>query len=814
MIRNRLTIFAFCFAAIVSTGKGQDLGEYSKDEIKELSQKVEDQVRFLEYFLNTVGSEETSARDKDVIIRESYKKIFRDGQVQIEDDLLLDRKVITNKDVTAYLKDVEFFFKDAEFEFRIREIKPSLKDNDQLFFIVSLDRTLLAKGLDDEKIENTQPRFIEINLERDSNELKIASIYTTKLSRDKELQEWWETLSYEWSTYFREKFGFTEDSLTMDEIHQISSIDSLDLAGNTIIQDLTPLHALRDLKYVDISSTLVQELGPISNITFLSYLDISNTPTEDIQFIKYSDRLTYLDISDTPVSDIEDLRNLSNLKHLKINRTHLQGFGALSAFTALETLELEENGFSNLENISSLKNLKSINLTGNYLINFEFLSGLEQLEEIDLEETNMMDLSPLSGLENLRVININFTEVSDLSPLEGMEDLQRVYADRTSVSEEAADRFTRERRSVLLIHHVETLKEWWKTLPSGWDKVFDDVNPTLGQNPTIEELYTLVGGDSLDLSGSEVISLRPLIKFKKLNHLSFDDTKVHDVSPLSDLKTLETISGNGSAITNLDALAPLNALVYLSFRGTSLATTAPLKGLDNLTFLDIDNTKVPEWEIQELLQAQPEMTVVFRTDELMAWWDGLDDVWQRVFVGQSNISDTPSTRELHSLTANFSLKVEGVSISNLTPLTVFFNLQDLDVHNVPVADLSPLSQMVSLKRLKISQSPITNLEPLSSLENLEFLNVANTGIDDLRPLSSLRFLRGLNASGTNTGRLNGLEDLYELKELDISSTNVRSLNPIMNLIGLEKLICYNTRINDRRVERFKDANPSCEVIYY
>src|SRR5690606_21795578 len=92
MIRTRLTIFAVCFAAIVSIGNGQDLGEYSKEEIKELSQKVEDQVRFLEYFLNTVGSGETSARDKDVIIRESYKKIFRDGQVQIEDDLLLDRK--------------------------------------------------------------------------------------------------------------------------------------------------------------------------------------------------------------------------------------------------------------------------------------------------------------------------------------------------------------------------------------------------------------------------------------------------------------------------------------------------------------------------------------------------------------------------------------------------------------------------------------------------------------------------------------------------------------------------------------------------
>ena len=76
-----------------------------------MSVKVEDQVRFLEFLLNTLGDAQSSARDKDVIIRESYLKIFRDGKVQIEDDLLADRKVVTNKDVQAYLKDIEFFIK-------------------------------------------------------------------------------------------------------------------------------------------------------------------------------------------------------------------------------------------------------------------------------------------------------------------------------------------------------------------------------------------------------------------------------------------------------------------------------------------------------------------------------------------------------------------------------------------------------------------------------------------------------------------------------------------------------------------------------
>src|SRR5690554_4912521 len=516
MIRNKLILFSSIFFISCFGAKAQEMGGYTKDEVKDFSQKVEDQVRFLEYFLNTVGSEQTSARDKDVIIRDSYTKIFRDGQVQVEDDLLLDRKVITNKDVTAYLKDVEFFFKDAQFKFKIREVKPALRENDALFFIVSLDRTLTGVGLNNEKIENTQPRFIEVNLDKDSNELKIASIYTTKLSRDNELTEWWNNLSYEWSSYFRERLGLTEDSLSIDQINAISDIDTINLSGNQIIQDLTPIHALRELKYVDISNTNIQDLSPISNVTFLSYLDISNTPTEDIQFIKYSDRLVYLDISGTKVSHIDELNNLGSLRHLKMIKTPILGFGVLNSFSQLETLDLEECGFNNLENISGLKNLKALSLKGNYLINFEFISELKQLETINLEETNIMDLAPLGELKNIKIINVNGTEVSDLQPLDGSASLERVYADQTSISEEAADRFSRQNKSILLIHRVEDLQAWWTSLPEGWEAALLKAHPEVTTNPTIEELYTIVGADSVDLSESGIINLRPIMKFRKI----------------------------------------------------------------------------------------------------------------------------------------------------------------------------------------------------------------------------------------------------------------------------------------------------------
>jgi hypothetical protein len=63
----------------------------------------------------------------------------------------LDRKVITNKDVTAYLKDIEFFFKDASFKFKVREVKPFLRDNGSCLFWFPWTEHLQPLGLNDEK---------------------------------------------------------------------------------------------------------------------------------------------------------------------------------------------------------------------------------------------------------------------------------------------------------------------------------------------------------------------------------------------------------------------------------------------------------------------------------------------------------------------------------------------------------------------------------------------------------------------------------------------------------------------------------------
>lgn len=817
MIRNKhFILFVISLIGTTTLGFSQNLGDYTKTEIKELSQKVDDQVQFLEYFFNTVGSKDTPSRDKDVIIRESYKKIFRDSKVQVEDDLLLDRKVITNKDVTAYLKDIEFFFKDANFKFKVREVKPFLRDNEELSFLVSMDRTLTATGLNNEKITNTKPRFVEVNVDKKSNELKIASIYTTKLSRDEELTEWWSTLSYTWESFFRQKIGLSEeDSVMLDHLYKISIIDSLDFSGNEYVIDLEPIHVLRELKYINISNTRIVELNPISHVTFLNYLNISNTPAEDIQFIKYSDNLGYLDISNTKIQDISELGNLKKLHSLKAVNTPIESFAVLNSFESLKFLDLSTSGFNNIENIAELENLERLDISGNYLMNLDLLSSLKSLEEITLKETNIVDLTPLVGLEKLSMININQTEVSDLSPLSGKRSLRKLYADRTGVAEESADEFARKNRSVLLIHHVENLQTWWNGLPSEWKATLTNINPRLkSTTPSIEDISFTVGADTLDLSGSEINTLGPVLKFKKINHLKFNDTQVSDLTPLSDIKTLLTIMGKNTKVKNLQPLVNLVDLTRVDFRDSPVESFLMLKDLPLLVYLNLDSSEIDADEIPQFLLANEKINIIYRSTLLEQWWDVLDDNWRAVFKGQFGDSDqTPTLESLHNWTAQPEVKIQGAQISNLQPLLIFNNLRRLSVSDVPMMDVSDLSNMLLLEELKISHAPVSDLTVLAPLKNLVTLDVSNTGIEDLRPLSGLTGLESLVISGTNIKVLRGLETLRNLKHLDIASTNVRSLKPVQGL-NIERLICFNTRLNQRAVDGFKKLNPSADVRFY
>jgi hypothetical protein len=91
----------------------------SQDDMQNYLQQSEQLVRFMEFAFNTLGDPEVSAREKDIIINQSYLKFFSSAKVQIEDDLVEGRFTVTNKEVQAYLKDIDFFLQKCTFAFSI-----------------------------------------------------------------------------------------------------------------------------------------------------------------------------------------------------------------------------------------------------------------------------------------------------------------------------------------------------------------------------------------------------------------------------------------------------------------------------------------------------------------------------------------------------------------------------------------------------------------------------------------------------------------------------------------------------------------------
>lgn len=817
MIRISRYTFLFFFFCLSIVAQGQTIKGYSTDQLTELSTKVEDQIRFLEFLLNTVGNSQTSARDKDVIIRESYLKIFQNGEVQVEDDLVFDRKVVTNKDVAAYFRDIEFFYKNVEFKFKIREIKPGQKENGQVFFLASLDRSITATGLKGEKISNIKPRFIEVNLDEISQELKIASIYTTKISRDDELKAWWTSLDLEWKLYFKSRFQLSEsDSVDLGKLYRFVAVDSLDLSGKVQIKHLKPLSELRDLKFLDISYTTIEDLSPISNITFLETLNLSSTPTAAIKFIKYSDRLRDLDISNTQIEDISELGNLTNLQILKASNTAIQSFAVLNQFKSLKVLDLTASGFNTVENIKELAVLESLSLGKNYILNYSLLSKLSSLISLDLSETNFEDLSPLSSMPNLVQLDITACNISDLSPVAALRSLKKIVADETKISQEDATLFVRKHPNILLIHHVKDLQSWWESLSLAWKNVLIKVNPELKiEKPRIEILTQTLNLPELYLDGSGIETLIPVVRFVALTSISVsNNNKLADLLPLQEVKTLRQFTAKNTSVQDATGLKENVLLERIDLEGSPILSISALSGLPELSYLNVNSSQVKEVEFPVFLLSRPDVLIIYRSDSLFNWWEGLDQEWKQVLSEKYKLSASPTTEELHRLTSVASLALERVSFTSLEPLTIFSNLRKLTIFDAPTMVLNPLRQLTKLTILKLSQLPAIDYLPISGLVNLEELDLSNTGIEELIALSKLTNLKKLNLSGTNIKSLKGIETIKKLEELDVASTDLKSLKALEDLVGLKKLTCFNTRLTPRNIDSFKESFPKCEVRFY
>lgn len=847
---------------------------FSEEDLAAYKKQAAQLVTFMEFAFNTIGSSKSEYKDKDIIINQSYLKFFKDSKVQIEDDLVEKRDVVTNKDVQAYLKDIDFFYTDVVFKYTIEEITQEVNEKGEVFFKVKTSRNLKGTTLEGKPVNDNIPRFVEINMEDAKRELKIVSIYTTRSGEEEELISWWNSLDPQWRKYFAAKTlvsdsiplvkitGVTKDSIqvvpegfsetdstisastvkmntgpVLAEIRRILRTERVDISGNKLIFDLEPLSVLRSLKFLNISGSGVSTLDPIRNLSKLETLIVSSSQVVSLQPLQYSSSLQHLDLSSTYVVELGPIANFTQLESLDISKTMADDISAISQLGNLTELRMNQSSVSSLEGIETLTKLELLELSGVIVTDLMPVGKLESLRRLTIDKTNISDIGPLATLKSLEYIYLDNTMVNDLNPLKNLPELKAIYCDKSLIKQKEALAFIQVRPEVKVIYESEELSAWWLGLSSEWKTIFKSLT-TLDPEPTREQLHELTNLKKIDISGKSLITdlnvLRKIPSLEELNAsktgiteimavkdlinlrlLDVNSCAISDLSPVSGLKSLETLNISSSKITDLSAVSGLRNLRILQINNCGILQATPLLRLEKLEFLYAEGVPVVAGSINQLWDSIPDALIIYQTPVLKEWWNSLPASWKTVFNIIEPMGSIPTTEQLHRIASLRVLDLsESRDITDLNPIRKLARLEKLNISRIPIADLLPLASITRLLEFNCSNTPVTDLSPLAGSRNMSGLYVSNTQINNMDVVEGFSFLKILDISGTQITRLNAVSGCSKLEQLDCYNTRISNLKAIQIMPSLKLLRIYNTRVSQKNIDKFKLANPGIEVVYY
>lgn len=140
------------------------------------------------------------------------------------------------------------------------------------------------------------------------------------------------------------------------------------------------------------------------------------------------------------------------------------------------------------------------------------------------------------------------------------------------------------------------------------------------------------------------------------------------------------------------------------------------------------------------------------------------------------------------------------SITDLTPLAGFTNLEGLQLNYNNISDLTPLAGLINLSWLILDHNQISDLTPLSGLTNLGSVDLSYNQISDLTPLAGLTSLRYLELSNnqiSDVTPLAGLTGLTGRALLSLDHNQISDISPLVSMInaGAER-VCPDTEDTD------------------
>jgi Leucine-rich repeat (LRR) protein len=810
----------------------------------EYAQQARELAAYLEGTLNFLGDPEATVQEKEIVINESYGKMFRDAEVQIEDDLDEARMTAISKDVQAYLKDIDFFFTEARFTFDIQKVEQMTSENGETYFKVSLMRRLEATTIRNEKISNSRQRYLEVNLDPVNRDLKIVSYYTTRINERAELAYWWSTMASEWKEFFGAGVmvldnipitsikNLTNDAIIMDRLHSFIRNDSFMVVDiDTLpLSDLNLLHGhrpdtviwLNDTAGVwmpdtiptnvsEVYSRLKQftktpeinisykfqfiDLEPLSELTELKLIDCSNTLIADLSPLRNLNQLDAIYFSGTQVFDLTPLQYSVNIKEIYCFNTLIDNLNVLAGFKQLEKLYCFNTRIATFDPISEMTTLQSIRASNTKIKDIKALANLTALQMLDISNTEVSDISPLKNLTALEVLNLDQTKVTSLEAISGLKELTTIQFNNTAVN------------SLMPLNGLTKLQKVYceKTgITTEMATTFMRQHPDCMVIYETEELNAW--WKNLPIYWKAIFSeqagvgavpnseeLHTIINLSKLDLTG--NKYLQNLEPLGRLINLHTLLLSKTEITDLEPIATLNELKFIDISQTRISSLDGLKSLDNLEYLNISNTRVENLDplvnlthlrLVEADGSRLTQAIVtgfrFKQPETLVVFqtDALKAWWNNLPQDWKDLFATYQNLDVNPTSRQ---------------LQAIVDIKEIEIKEYPaINSIAPLSKLVSLEYVYLKGTGVSDLSPLSGLKFLKRLAIPGNPVSNLQPLSVITSIEMLNIEDTPVIDLTALSSLTNLRVLNAGGTPIKSLKALAPLSKLEELSVNNTAI--------------------
>lgn len=819
--------------------------------LERYKEEAEGLVRFFQFTLNTLGDPATPAREKDIIIQESYLKFFQSPTVQVEDDLVPDRSVVTNKDVQAYLKDVDFFFRAVRIEFSDILVEHKVKEGGELYFLVSLQRYLDGIAVGGDSIRNSQRRYIEINLNEENRVLKIASIYTARLGEEEALVEWWDNLNSFWKAqwageirvndsktladiYQEDRYASLRDSflIDIDAPSELPDSGGVQLVGElsvfdgdtghtasglvartqammpiltpTVLDDLRYLMNQRSLEFMD--EEQLEDLSPLSMFTELRSLTVAGSAVYDLSPIRNLTHLEYLDISGTEVRNLDPLRYATQLKELRLAGTRVSQVSSLTRFVNLRILDLSQTMVSDISGLEALTNLTDLDLTNTLVSNISPVAELVELERLALSLTRVSQLEPLSQLKQLTHLELEHCPVTDLRPLVGCSSLSNIFLDHTDIMSlndlrglPALSRIYCDNTMVNQGIAQQFLRQRPNVL------VIFDSGRLLTWWETLPPIWQEVFTEAVSFEGMAP-GREVLQKMANIEQIDVaGQANILSLAPLEVMTSLKTLDCAHTGITSLTPLRDLIDLKKLNCSFTRVDDLEPLANLKRLTQLNVSHTLVNSFSgletvsnLKTLLADSLDLQYLFQLDSLTRL--------TVVSIEGAKVSDVEIRRFLEAKDQTLLIFQSAFLEDWWQTLSPSWRSAFTQFASLPASpSTESLHRLSQSRSLSFSNDPgLAMLQPLAVFKKVKHLQIESSMVRDLSPLEGLTSLETIILSQNPIEDLSPLSDLTDLVHLQVDNTLVEDLDALVLLRRLQVLNCNGSRIKSVKPLEYLD----------